>query len=196
MVLYNWFLTPPGSTIALLLLAVTVALITAGLTKLLVDTKEVERKQRQIKEHQEEKAKIVKLAEIDPERYRKARKRWEKKDEMLKKTQQKIAMQRMKPACINCIPMMVLFIVIRSIIGESAMAISPMNASDVAILQMAFVKADSGPMLNFTGWYFICSLSMNPLIQRLLKIQTQTSGGGMGQMFSQSKSKSVQFPEI
>ncbi|MHA1658750.1 MAG: EMC3/TMCO1 family protein, partial [Promethearchaeota archaeon] len=88
----DWLLFPPGSMIFVILLACATALISSLLTKWLVDTEEIERKQRQIKEHQEEKEKIVKLAETDPDRYRKHRKRWERKDAMLKKTQQSMGM--------------------------------------------------------------------------------------------------------
>ncbi len=194
MVLYNWFLEIPGIMFVILGIATLIALITAGLTKWLVDTEEVERKQRQIKAHQEEKAKILELLEIDQEKYRKAKKRWEKKDEMLKKTQQKLAMQRMKPTCITCIPMFILFFVIRLFLDGYDIAYPAMNASDVAILSMAY-RGITGA-LSFTGWYFLCSLGMNTLIQRLFKIQTQTSGGGMGQMFGQSKSKNIDLPNI
>ena len=89
---------PPGSMIFVLLIAVATALISTLLTKLLVDTEEINRKQKQIKAHEEEKQKIIDLAEIDPERYRKARKRWERKQAMFKQTQQKMSLQRMKPS--------------------------------------------------------------------------------------------------
>ena len=78
--------SPPGSMFFVLFVALATALISTGLTKLLVDTEEINRKQKQIKSHEEEKQKIVDMAEIDPERYRKARKRYERKDSMLKKT--------------------------------------------------------------------------------------------------------------
>ncbi|MHA2087169.1 MAG: EMC3/TMCO1 family protein, partial [Promethearchaeota archaeon] len=85
------------------------AVISALLTKWLVDTEELERKQRQIKGHEEEKEKIIELAEVDPERYRKQRKRWERKEEMLKQSQQKMSIQRLKPTCITFLPMIVIF---------------------------------------------------------------------------------------
>ncbi len=84
----QWMVTPPGSTLFILVLSIIVAVISVGLTKLLIDTKEIERKQKQIKAHQEEKKKIIELAEIDVDRYKKQRKKWERRDVMLKKTQQ------------------------------------------------------------------------------------------------------------
>ena len=49
--------------------------------------------------------------------------------------------------------------------------------------------------INFTTWYFICSLGINTLLQRVLGIQTQASGG-MENMLSGQKGKALQFPEV
>ncbi|MFX0029377.1 MAG: EMC3/TMCO1 family protein, partial [Candidatus Hermodarchaeota archaeon] len=175
------------------LLATTTALISAGLTKWLVDTEEVARKQKQIKGHEEEKAKIIELAEVDPERYRKQRKRWERKDQMLKQTQQKMSLQRLKPTCITFLPMIIIFGLLNMIFRGAHVALSPMHANDIPLIGN-FISA--GPVwINFTAWYFLCSLGINTLIQRLLKLQTQASGG-MGQMMGASKSKALEFPDV
>lgn len=186
--------TPPGSMIFVMLLALTTALISALLTKWLVDTEEISRKQTQIKAHEEEKQKIIDLAEVDPERYRKARKRWERKQEMLKQTQQKMALQRMKPTCITFVPMIVIFGILNTFLGGGrAIAASPMDANDVPLIGN-FIAASSHVWINFTAWYFLCSLGINTLVQRVLKLQTQASGG-MGGMFAGQKAKALEFPE-
>ena len=197
MLLQNAFLdfitTPPGSMLAVLLLAITTALITAVLTKLLVDTEELNRKQIQIKSHQEEKEKIIELAEIDPERYRKARKRWERKDAMFKKSQQRMSLQRMKPMCITFLPMIIIFFFINTLFTGKGIALSPMNANDIPLIG-SFIAA--GPrFINFTAWYFLCSLGLNTIVQRLLKLQSQASGG-MGGMFAGQKAKALEFPDV
>jgi uncharacterized membrane protein (DUF106 family) len=197
MLLQNAFLdfitTPPGSMLAVLLLAITTALITAALTKLLVDTNELNRKQIQIKAHQEEKEKIIEMAEIDPERYRKARKRWERKDAMFKQTQQRMSLQRMKPTCITFLPMIIIFFFVNTLFAGKAVALSPMNANDVPLIG-AFIAV--GPrFINFTAWYFLCSLGLNTIVQRLLKLQSQASGS-MGGMFAGQKAKSLEFPDV
>ena len=186
--------TPPGSMIFVLLLALTTALISTLLTKWLVDTEELARKQKQIKGHQEEKEKIIELAETDPERYRKLRKKWERKDAMFKKSQQGMAMQRLKPTCITFLPMIIIFSVLNTVVfGRSPVALSAMHANDIPLIGN-FISA--GPLwINFTAWYFLCSLGLNTLIQRLLKLQTQASGG-MGQMMGASKAKSLEFPDV
>ena len=49
--------------------------------------------------------------------------------------------------------------------------------------------------INFTGWYFLCSFGVNTLVQRLLKLQTQASGG-MEQMMGGSRAKGIEFPDV
>jgi uncharacterized membrane protein (DUF106 family) len=189
----KWISSPPGSMFFVLILALTTALISAGLTKWLVDTEEIARKQRQIKGHEEEKEKIIELAEVDPERYRKQRKRWERKDAMLKQTQQRMALQRLKPTCVTFLPMIVIFGVVNAILRGAHVALSPMHANDIPLIG-GFISA--GPVwINFTAWYFLCSLGINTLVQRILKLQTQASGG-MGQMMGASKAKSLEFPDV
>ena len=185
--------SPPGSMIFVLLLAIVTASISTILTRWLVDTDEINRKQTQIKAHEEEKQKIIDLAEIDSDRYGKARKRWERKDVMLKKTQQKMSLQRMKPSCITFLPMIIIFAILNSIFSGAQIALSPMHANDVPLIGN-FISAGS-LWINFTAWYFLCSLGLNTLIQRLLKIQSQASGG-MGGMFAGQKSKALEFPDV
>ncbi|MFX0140113.1 MAG: EMC3/TMCO1 family protein [Candidatus Hodarchaeota archaeon] len=189
------FGTPPGSMIFVLLLALATALISAGLTKWLVDTEEINRKQTQIKAHEEEKQKIIDLAEVDPERYRKARKRWERKDAMLKQTQQRMSLQRMKPTCITFIPMIIIFAVLNTFLGGyRSIAASPMDANDIPLIGN-FIAGSRHVWINFTAWYFLCSLGINTLVQRILKLQSQASGG-MGGMFAGQKAKALEFPDV
>ena len=211
----DWIRYPPGSMIFIILLATTTALISTGLTKWLVDTDEINRKQVIKKSHDEDKAKIIEIAETDPERYRKLRKRWERLDAMIKTSQQKMALKRMLPSCITFLPMIIIFGVVRTLYDPSnPVALSPMNANDVPFIgdMMAaytigspvwtayvygFVTAvgKEAGWINFTAWYFICSFGINTLIQRLLKLQTQAQGG-MEQMMGGSKAKGLEFPDI
>lgn len=184
---------PPGSMLFVILLALTTALISAALTKLLVDTEEINRKQKQIKSHEEEKEKIIGLAEVDPERYRKARKRWERKQGMFKQSQQRMSLQRMKPTCITFLPMIIIFGIVNTLLAGKPVALSPMNANDVPLIG-GFIAAGN-VFMNFTAWYFLCSLGFNTLVQRVLKLQSQASGG-MGGMFAGQKAKSLEFPDV
>jgi len=207
--------SPPGSMIFIILMATTTALISTGLTKWLVDTDEINRKQVIKKAHDEEKSKIIDLADTDPEKYRKLRKRWERLDSMIKQSQQKMSLKRMLPSCITFVPMIIIFTVVRGLFGQSnPVALSPMNGNDLPLIgtMMAGWTSDSpewtgfvygyittigvnAGWINFTAWYFLCSFGINTLVQRLLKIQTQAQGG-MEQMMGGSKAKGLEFPDV
>jgi len=196
-------------------MATTTALISTGLTKWLVDTSEINRKQVIKKAHDEEKAKIIDLAETDPEKYKKMRKRWERLDSMIKQSQQKMSLKRMLPSCITFVPMIIIFSVVRGLFGESnPVAFSPMNGNDLPLIgtMMAGWTSDSpewtgfvygfiktigvnAGWINFTAWYFLCSFGINTLVQRLLKLQTQAQGG-MEQMMGGGKAKGLEFPDV
>ena len=196
----EWYTSSPGSLYFILILSTIIAIASVILTKLLVNTAELERKQKQIKAHNEEKKKIIELAETDVDRYHKQRKKWERKDTMLKKTQQGMAMQRMKPTLITFAPMLIIFWVLRGIYGNDPIAASPINTSLWGLLNF-FIgmglagEKDGIAWLNFTAWYFVCSLGINTLLQRILKLQTQASGG-MEQMFTGQQSSTLQFPDV
>ena len=206
---------PPGSMIFIILMATTTALISTGLTKWLVDTGEINRKQVIKKAHDEEKSKIIDLAETDPEKYRKLRKRWERLDSMIKQSQQKMSLKRMLPSCITFVPMIVIFSVVRGLFGTAnPVALSPMNGNDLPLIgtMMAAWTSDSpewtafvygyiktigvnAGWINFTGWYFLCSFGINTTVQRLLKLQTQAQGG-MEQLMGGGKGKGLDFPDV
>ena len=206
---------PPGSMIFIILMATTTALISTGLTKWLVDTGEINRKQVIKKAHDEEKSKIIDLAETDPEKYRKLRKRWERLDGMIKQSQQKMSLKRMLPSCITFVPMIIIFSVVRGLFGQSnPVALSPMNGNDLPLIGSMMAGWTSGSpewtgfvygyiktigvnagWINFTAWYFLCSFGINTLVQRLLKLQTQAQGG-MEQMMGGGKAKGLEFPDV
>ncbi|GAH26528.1 unnamed protein product [marine sediment metagenome] len=190
-------------------------LISTALTKWLIDTDEINRKQVVSKAHDEEKAKIVELAETDPEKYNKLRKRWERLDSMLKQSQSKMALRRMLPNCITIVPMMVLFFLVRGVFLNNPVALSPMNANDVAFIgnMMAGTTGNTvypwtglvydvartigleAGWINFTAWYVISNFGVSTLVQRIFKLQTQASGG-MEQMMGGGKAKSLEFPDV
>ncbi|MFX1496548.1 MAG: EMC3/TMCO1 family protein [Promethearchaeota archaeon] len=217
----GWFSYPPGSMLFVLLLATATALLSTGLTKWLTDIDEMNRKQKALKAHNEEKAKIIELAEIDVERYRKLRKRWERKDSMFKQTQQRMSLQRLKPTCITFLPMIIIFTLVNFVFRPNnipvPVALSPMNANDIPFIGGIIAGFTGGPSnpewpyifyhtfykviqpyhgwINFTAWYFLCSFGINTLIQRIFKLQTQASGG-FEQMMGGGRSKAMEFPDV
>lgn len=211
---------PPGSMLFIMLLSATVAIISTGLTKLLTNTDEIQRKQKLIKKHEKRKEDIIKLAEINPERYQKERKQWERKDKFIKETQRGMAFSRLKPTCITFLPMIIIFAILRGIFSlesgaQLPVACPPMNPWDVPFINNFLMASTGGEVfewtagvygkaiaieerhgwINFTSWYFLCSLGINTLMQRIAGIQNQASGG-MEQMFGGQKAKAMEFPEV
>jgi uncharacterized membrane protein (DUF106 family) len=199
----DWISTPPGSMLFIIILSVIISIASVVLTKLLIDTKEMDRKQKAIKAHNEEKKKIIELASSDVERYRKARKKWERRDVMLKKTQQGMAMDRMKPTLITFLPMIIIFAILRGMYQNSPVAATPMNPELYGFLNFIVglgianrnMWIRNAAWINFTAWYFLCSLGINTLLQRILGLQTQATGG-MEQMFTGQQTQTAQFPDV
>lgn len=199
----GWMNTPPGSMWFIVLLSVIISIMSVILTKLLIDTKEMERKQKQIKAHNEEKKKIIEIAKVDVDRYHKSRKKWERRDVMLKKSQQGMAMARMKPTLITFLPMIIIFAILRGIYANDPVAATPMNPLVYGLLEWPIGMGMSdesswignAAWVNFTAWYFVCSLGTNTLLQRILGLQTQASGG-MEQMFTGQQTAGAEFPDV
>lgn len=215
--LLTLILYPLGSTFFVVFLSITVASLTAFLTSKLVDSDELNRKQVLIKKHQEEKAKIIELADTNPKLYMKKRIKWQRKEQFVKNIQQGIAMQRLKPTCLTLLPMMIIFGILNIYFGKNPVACSPMNASDVPLLG-GYINSFTDPLkdppdwtklvfgvpyhiydynswISFTAWYFLCSFSFNTLIQRMLGLQSQATGG-MENMFKGAGGAAKEFPNV
>ncbi|MHA1341783.1 MAG: EMC3/TMCO1 family protein [Promethearchaeota archaeon] len=190
---------PPGATVFILFLSLVIGLITAGLNRLLLDPKRMQQKQREIMAHQKERKEIDKYKETNPKKYHKMLEKWERKDKAIQKMQQKMSLERLKPTCITFLPMFIFFFLLRNFYTYNGIplpvAITPMNANDVPWLGniiAGYIDGVFGPeqgMINFTTWYFLCSFTFSTIIQKLMKI-TPVSGGGLGDIFNQSKYQS------
>ncbi len=208
---------PLGSTIFVMLLSLTIALFSSFLTKKLVDTEELERKQKLIKKHKTEKKEIIKLAETNPKQYRKKKIKWQRKDQFIKNIERGMSLKRMKPMCFTFLPMMIMYWIMNLFFERNPIACTPMNANDVLLIGeyiWAVTNIDELPpawtalvwgearhigkfdgWIAFTAWYFLNSLCFNTIINRLLGIQSQTTGGMEG-MFKGMGAEAQEFPDI
>lgn len=208
---------PLGSTIFVMLLSLTIALFSSFLTKKLVDTEELERKQKLIKKHKTEKKEIIKLAETNPKQYRKKKVKWKRKEQFIKNIEQGMTLQRFKPMCFTFLPMMIMFGILSLFFERNPIACTPMNANDIFLIGeyiWAATNIDKLPpawtalvwgearhigqfegWIGFTAWYFLNSLCCNTIINRLLGIQSQTTGGMEG-MFKGMGAEAQEFPDI
>ncbi|MBD3351682.1 MAG: DUF106 domain-containing protein [Candidatus Lokiarchaeota archaeon] len=187
---------PPGSTIFVIFLSIGIGMFTVGLQKLLSNPKRLLEKQKQIKDHQAKRKEIEELQEKNPKRYQKELSKWERRDPFIQKMQQKMSLSRLKPTCITFLPMIIFFTALRGFYTYNGVplpvAIPPMNANDVFYIgnmMAGYIDGVFGPakgMINFTAWYFLNSFTFSTTMQKLFGLQT-VSGGGLGDMFDQSK---------
>ena len=194
---------PPWSMLFILIVSIFVSLISTTLNKLLVDQKALNEKQEVIKAHQKKKKVLSEMAEADPKRYAKEYRAWKKVDASVQKMQQKTSLERLKPTCATFIPIILFFTLLRNFYSVNGVFIPvakpPMNPWDVyyvgQMMHASFqstirnIEISEG-WINFTGYYFLCSLSMNTFLQKLMGIQ-RPDQGGMGSMFDQN----VTLPE-
>lgn len=210
---------PLGSTIFVMLLSLAIALVSSFLTKKLVDTEELERKQKLIRKHKEEKTEIIELAETNPKQYKKKVVKWKRKEQFIKKIEQGMALSRMKPMCFTFLPMIIMFGILNAFFGRNPVACTPMNANDVPLIgEYIWAATNIDPdvlppawtaliwgeprhigqfagWIGFTAWYFLNSFFFNTIINRLLGIQSQTTGG-VGGMFKGMGAQAKEFPDV
>jgi uncharacterized membrane protein (DUF106 family) len=194
----------------IILFTLVVNLDSTLLGKALVDTGELNRKQKLIKDHNKEKQLVEKLKATDPKAYQKRMIKVKRREASIKKMTQSISMQRMKPSCVTFVPMILLFFFIRGLFNVPTMAIPilgngfwlnvlPGGSVGVAITAMntypdlSFLASyllpspdvvywGSRGFIGFTAFYFLCSFSLGTVIQRLFGLSTSGMGGmgGMG----------------
>ena len=189
---------PPNSMYLIMAVSIVVSLISTWLNKLLIDQDEMKRKQEVITQHNKKKKDLSKMAESDPKKYAKEYKAWKKRDASISKLQQNTSMERLKPTCVTFLPMIIFFYLLRNFYSMNGhpipVAKPPMNASDVYYIGKAMAASfdstirsipnDEG-WINFTGFYFLSSLSFSLFIQKIMGVQPPTQSGGMGSMFDQ-----------
>jgi uncharacterized membrane protein (DUF106 family) len=205
--------TPPHTLWFIIIVSIAVSLFSTLLNKLLVDNDMLQRQQETINDHNKRKKELLKLSETDVKKYSKAYPKFMRRDASVKQMQQKMSMSRLKPTCFTFIPMIVFFYVIRTMYtGPSGIqmpvAKPPMNIMDNQIFSLAhgmhqsefFSVIRNIPILEgfmgFSGFYFLCSLSLSTTIQKLLGIsQTATGQTGGGGMFDTSSQQDLPDPK-
>jgi len=191
--------TPPHSLWFVFVICLLVVSLSTFLNKILVDHDRVARIQKQINNHNQAKKALLDLAEENPKKYRKEYKKWSRRDESIKKMQQKMTFERMKPTCFTFIPLIAFFYMIRSIYTPYQGAIQlpvarpPMNPmQELPAFFTAIIRSEAFSVLgditinmgflSYSGWYMLCSFTVSTIMQRLFGIakttqQAQGSGG-------------------
>jgi uncharacterized membrane protein (DUF106 family) len=199
----DWLRYPPGAMFFIMFISLCTTLVSIGLNKLLLDPKAMLVKQQRIKDHQAERKQLETLEKENPKKFAKEIVKWERRDKSIQKMQQRMSLERLKPTCVTFVPMIVIFTLIRRFFGvrqsprvNPPIALPPMNPSTIPIrflnnMMLAYSDnsvIDFGAMgwINYTAFYFLCSFTISMILQRLFKM-VPVSGGGMGNIFDQSK---------
>ncbi len=194
----------PNSMIFMLLFSITINVCSTMLAKALIDTNELQRKTKLIKEHNKDKKEVEKLKTENPKLYQKKQIQVKRKEASIKKMTQSVSMQRMKPSCVTMLPMFLLFFFIRSVfdipttlaVGVQGFWIDVIPGGGVGVAKMImnpwpelqFLAAYLFPTpdtmywgmngyIGFTAFYFLCSFSISTIVQRLSGLGTSGMGG-------------------
>ncbi|MHA1680621.1 MAG: EMC3/TMCO1 family protein [Promethearchaeota archaeon] len=198
---------PPGTTLFIIGFSLIINLCSAILGRSLIDSKELQRRMKLIKDHNKEKKDLEKLKSSNFKLYQKKLIKVKRKEASIKKMTQSISLQRMKPSCVTFLPMIILFFFIRTLfkidhaadLSSGAIWFDIAAGGEVGIARMVmnpfpelnFLSGYLFPQpdlyywggqgyIGFTAFYFLCSFALNSLIQRLTGLSTGGMGGGMG----------------
>jgi uncharacterized membrane protein (DUF106 family) len=200
---------PPHSLWFIFLVCVLVSGTSTILNKKLVDQEQVNRIQVVVNDHNKQKKALLKLSEENPKRYAKEYVKWNRRDASVKKMQQSMSLNRLKPTCITFVPMIVFFYLIRSIYNDttagiiSPVALSPMNPWDIPIvgsMMHSYMYSVLGNLvasagwLGFTGFYMLCSFTTSSFVQKLFKTNPTGGNQGMSSLFDSSAQMELPKP--
>jgi len=161
----NLIRTPPGSMIFLLLVSLTFATFSATVGRLMIDTKQLRRYSRQVKEWRA----TMKKAELNDDM--KTIVRLRRKAKYVQKISGKMAKDRMKPLIFTIIPSVAFFLALSlSGIFTDIVTYFPANLEHIPLI--GGMLGRKIPSLNLYGlyfifWYGICSFTFSPIIQRI-----------------------------
>ena len=173
-------LQPPGSTIFVVVFSSMLSLSIALISRSMIDMDQLKRYTREIKKFQALKKKSVQTAD------KKLALKLKRKEAYIQRIQRKMMSQRFKPMAIYMIPLFVMFAVLRGIYSAPTMTFPDVGlgiASSVNwegytnVLPFAtpghrFGTAapwdSSHTILSFTWFYFVVSLTLGSVIQRVL----------------------------
>ncbi len=202
---------PPNSLWFIFLICLVVSLTSTILNKKLIDHDKAARIQEKVSDHNAKKKELLKLSETNPSRYAREYKKWKRQDESVQKMQQSMQMERLKPTFITFIPLMAFFFVIRGLytpdwsIIQMPVALPPMNPMEefpafIVNMMRAQMFSTLGNLaveagfLGYTGWYMLCSFSLNSIIQKIFGISKTASGQSGTSLFDSAAQTELPKP--
>ncbi len=172
-------LKPPGATIFVVLFSSGLSLFIALLSRYMVDVDELKRYTREIKQYQDLLKKSKQTAN------RKLAIKLKRREAYIQRIQRKMMSQRFKPMAIYFIPLIIMFGVLRGIYTAPTLTFSDAgalvakgewigytNVLPFAIPGHRFGTAapwdNSHTILSFVWFYFVVSLTIGSVIQKML----------------------------
>ncbi|RMG37595.1 MAG: DUF106 domain-containing protein [Methanobacteriota archaeon] len=177
----SFWVRPPGSAIILVFVSMASSLVSAFLTRKLLDMEEMNRIRKQIQDHQKLKKRAMETAD---------KKLWQKvqaKDNHINTLQQKMMLKQMLPQLVLFLPLIAIFTTLRLVMGDFSLNLTPDRGAIVAVLPFRifpqtpligkwFSQYVEDPNLSAAGfgfWYFLSAIMSSAIIQRVLGINIQ-----------------------
>ncbi|MFB0545256.1 MAG: EMC3/TMCO1 family protein [Asgard group archaeon] len=168
-------LGPPGSMLFIVLVSICLSLITATVTKVLIDVKKLRKYTEQIKEWNKKRAEAIKKA--DKKLFIKVK----RKEKYIQRLQREMMGMQFKPMLVFMLPFILIFFLLRTVFENDIVVHLPFRmiwdlGGDVENLPGGD-RTITG--MHFVGWYIMSSFAFGSLIQKALGARRGLGGLGM-----------------
>jgi uncharacterized membrane protein (DUF106 family) len=151
----GYFAEPPLSAVLVFTLAFAACLIASGIQRLMIDVKVVKQQAQELNKWRRELLKATRARDV------KAVERLMRKKPYIDKLQAMYTAQTMKPMIVYFVPLLLLFWLFSGVFSG--------KYADVAYLPII------DQYVPFWIWYFLSSLAISPILQRILNLDFQSS---------------------
>jgi uncharacterized membrane protein (DUF106 family) len=151
------FVSPPWSAVFVFLLALAACLISSSVQRLMIDVKIVRQQVQELNKWRRELLKATRARDM------KAVEKLMRKKPYIDKLQAMYTAQTMKPMIVYFVPLLILFWLFSGVFGDAGVAYVPI-ISDI-------IKR----LVPFWVWYFLSSLAISPILQRVFNLDFQSS---------------------
>lgn len=172
---------PPGSMLFIVVVSLCLSLITATVTKVLIDVKKLRKYTEQIKDWNKKRAEAIKKA--DKKLFIKVK----RKEKYIQRLQREMMGMQFKPMFVFMLPFILVFFLLRAVFEGDIVVHLPFRL-DLGILTDPGGEKEILPGsdrtitgMHFIGWYIMSSFAFGSLIQKTLGARRGLGGlGGMG----------------
>jgi len=147
------FVEPPLGAVFVFILAFVACLISSGVQRLMIDVKVVRQQARELSKWRKELLKATRARDM------KAVERLMRKKPYIDKLQATYTAQTLRPVIVYFVPLLILFWLFSGVFGNAGIAYLPII----------------GRPVPFWVWYFLSSLAISPILQRVLNLDFHSS---------------------